>query len=192
MTDGIPPGGRRRRGDRLTDPGPRLLAPPPPRALPTDLDRVGPPGWNRARHVAGRNRLARRRELEPAVRRRHGTDGMIFLTRQRLTGFRIVGDRGQDRADGVQEMTERKAANLASLVGKAPALLIESGPTEDLHPARAALVGSRRGNDAFWIEILSLYVSTVYDDVLHGRHELQTAFSPRMHEFARGNRVGRG
>jgi hypothetical protein len=69
-------------------------------------------------------------------------------------------------------MTERKAANLASLVGKSPPLLIEPGPSEDLHPTWAALVGGRRGDDAFWIEILSLYITTVHDDVLHGRHEL--------------------
>jgi hypothetical protein len=67
-------------------------------------------------------------------------------------------------------MTERKPANLATLVGKSSALLIQPGPTEDLHPARAALVGRRRGDYAFWIEILSLYLSTVHDDVLHGRH----------------------
>ena len=190
MADGIAPGGRRRRGDSLADPRPRLLAPPPPRALPTDLDRVGPPGWNRARHVAGRDRLARRRELEPSVRRRHWTDRLILLTRQRLTGLRVVGNWGQNSADGIQEMTERKAANLASLVGKSPALLIEPGPSEDLHPTRAALVGGRRGDYAFWIEILSLYLTTVHDDVLHGRHELRIAFSPRMREFASGNRAG--
>ena len=174
----------------MADPGPRLLAPPPPRALPTDLDRVGPPGWNCARHVASRDRLARRRQLEPTVGRGHGTDGTILLTRQRLTCLRVVADRGQDRAHGIQEVPERKAANLASLVGKAPTLLIEPGPTEHFHPARAALVWCRRRDDTFWIEILSLYLTTVYDDVLHGRHELQTAFSPRMHEFARGNRAG--
>jgi hypothetical protein len=191
MADGIAPGGRRRREDGLADSGPRLLAPPPPRALPTDLDRVGPPGWNRARHVAGRDRLARRRELEPSVRRRHGTDRLILLTRQRLTGLRVVGDWGQNSADGIQEMTERKAANLASLVGKSPALLIEPGPTENLHPTRAALVGGGRGYYAFWIEILSLYLTTVHDDVLHDRHKLRRAFSPRMREFASGNRARR-
>jgi hypothetical protein len=88
-------------------------------------------------------------------------------------------------------MTERKAANLASLVRKSPALLIEPRPTEDLHPTGAALVGCRRGDYAFWIEILSLYLTTVHDDVLHDRHKLRRAFSPRMREFASGNRAGR-
>ncbi|HTG49878.1 MAG TPA: hypothetical protein VL915_05250, partial [Gemmatimonadales bacterium] len=63
-------------------------------------------------------------------------------------------------------MTKRKAANLASLVGKSPSLLIEPRPTEDLHPTGAALVGCRRGDYAFWIEILSLYLTTVHDDIL--------------------------
>src|SRR4029453_3171715 len=134
----------------------RLLAPPPPRAFPTDLDRVGSPGWNRARHGTGGPRLARRRQLEPPVRRGHGTDRAGVPSRQWLANLRVMRGRGQDRANGVEEVSKRKTADLASFVGEPPALLVQPRPTQDLHPTRTTLVGCRRRNDTSWVKILRL------------------------------------
>jgi hypothetical protein len=67
-----------------------------------------------------------------------------------------MGNRGQDGAHGVQEVPERKTANLAPLVREPPTLLIEPRSTEDLHATRTTLVWSWGRNDALWIKILSL------------------------------------
>jgi len=53
-------------------------------------------------------------------------------------------------------MAEGEAANFASLIAKSATLLIDARPTEHLHPRGTALVGGRRRDDPFRIEILRL------------------------------------
>src|SRR5262249_19710209 len=109
-------------------PGTRLLAPSPPRRLATDLDRMAPSWRYRARRMPGRQGVARCRQLQATIGRGQGADQLVGLSPHGLAGLRVVGGRGQDGSDGIQEVTKRKAAHLASLVGEAPALLVEPRP----------------------------------------------------------------
>src|SRR5262249_43919106 len=101
-------------------------------------------------------RLACRGQQQTTVRRRHVTDRAIVLPRHRLPRLGIVRGRGQDGTDGIQEVPQGEATDLAALVGEAPTLLVQPGPPQDLHPTGTTLVGCRRGDDAPWVKILRL------------------------------------
>jgi hypothetical protein len=85
-----------------------------------------------------------------------GVDCRSLLYRRGLALVLVRRGRHHDRGDGVQEIAEGEAANLASLIAETPALVVQAGPPEHFHAPGAALVGRRGGDDALRIEILRL------------------------------------
>lgn len=125
---------------------------------------VSPPARGFPPDVAAPGRLAGN---EPRPTRR-GVDRARHLYRQGLTKLDLPRGRDEDGGNRLEEVAEGEAANPASLVAKSASLLVDAGSAQNLHPAGAALVGRRWGDDPFWVKILRPYPSRVDDDALHG------------------------